>query len=236
MHELFDLLMAGGGQLTTVTFNANANWTAPAGVSRVENVQGKGGSGNAAVPAQYASETVIAASMNVVSPTVATLPNAGPLAWANFNAQGVAVRDIFLASVSSEPATFTQYLGSVYSTSGGSVTHREQYAENQSAEHGFVKNNTVVLRTVGGGPSGSNVDTNSGSYSAYQYVDFDYLVSGTGTPATTGASSTALGKTFAGGTGGAAATTDQGSATVVPGNVYPIVVAPGGFVTLTYYA
>jgi hypothetical protein len=54
-------------------------------------------------------------------------------------------------------------------------------------------------------------------------------------PPTTGASTTAFGKTFPGGTGGAASTTTFSNIAVTPGGSYSIVVPSGGLITFTYW-
>jgi hypothetical protein len=53
--------------------------------------------------------------------------------------------------------------------------------------------------------------------------------------ATTGASTTAFGKTFPGGTGGAATNTTFTNIAVTPGGSYNIVVPSGGSLTFTYW-
>ena len=52
----------------------------------------------------------------------------------------------------------------------------------------------------------------------------------------TGASSTALGYTFAGGAGGAATPVTYNNVAVTSGSSYSIVVPSGGSVTIQYYA
>lgn len=54
------------------------------------------------------------------------------------------------------------------------------------------------------------------------------------TPPTTGASSTALGRTMPGGTGGPATPVTYPAIAVIPGTAYPIKVAAGGFVDIRY--
>lgn len=79
-----------------------------------------------------------------------------------------------------------------------------------------------------------NCTVGSTIYSQYQtcyhygaYVD-------PGGAATTGAASTAFGKTFPGGTGGPAVPASYSNVPVTPGQSYSIVVPPGGSVTITY--
>lgn len=56
-----------------------------------------------------------------------------------------------------------------------------------------------------------------------------------GTAATTGASTTAFGKTFPGGAGGPASPTSFTNVTVTGGSSYSIVVPAGGSLTISYY-
>lgn len=71
----------------------------------------------------------------------------------------------------------------------------------------------------------------------YSYVQCYSYFSTTqaGTPPTTGASTTAFGKTFPGGTGGPASTTTFSNVIVTPGASYNIVVPSGGSLTITYF-
>lgn len=74
-------------------------------------------------------------------------------------------------------------------------------------------------------------------YSAYQRC-YDYISFGTDTqevPATTGASTTGFGKTFVGGTGGAATPVTYNNVAVTSGASYSLVIPSGGSITITYY-
>lgn len=71
------------------------------------------------------------------------------------------------------------------------------------------------------------------SDTCYEYLSYTEPTT-PGTPATTGASSTAFGKTFPGGTGGAATTTTFTNIAITPGASYSIVVPSGGSITITY--
>lgn len=55
-----------------------------------------------------------------------------------------------------------------------------------------------------------------------------------GSSPTTGASASAFGKTFPGGTGGAATTTTYPNVAVNPGTSYSVIVPSGGLITITY--
>lgn len=213
MHELFDLLMAGGGQLTTVTFNASGNWTAPAFVTRVENVQGRGSNGSAQTSAigyvEGASATYWASGSGNTP---------GVFTWTSMNNFLNSARDQINGGGASGTVaipTLQQYAASSYSFFTVQVPYTNPIA------------GTAVIEDVSGSWGTSGNVTASGE----RRIRYTYPVA-----ATNGTSSTALGKTFAGGIGGPATTSDQGSATVTPGNTYPIVVAPGGFVTISYYS
>lgn len=76
------------------------------------------------------------------------------------------------------------------------------------------------------------------SYYCYSYVIGTRTVAGAThppVPATTGASATGFGKTFPGGTGGAATPVPYNNVAVTPGASYPLVVPSGGSITITYY-
>jgi hypothetical protein len=62
-----------------------------------------------------------------------------------------------------------------------------------------------------------------------------YATSKTDTTTTTGASTTAFGKTFPGGVGGAASATSFSNVVITPGASYNIMVPPGGSLTITYF-
>lgn len=55
------------------------------------------------------------------------------------------------------------------------------------------------------------------------------------TPATTGASTTAFGQTFVGGTGGAATPSTVTNVAITAGGTYDLVIPAGGSLSLTYY-
>ena len=65
----------------------------------------------------------------------------------------------------------------------------------------------------------------------YQFTGY---TTGGVTPATTGASATGFGKTFVGGTGGAATPVTHNNVAVTPGATYSLAVPAGGSITITY--
>lgn len=74
------------------------------------------------------------------------------------------------------------------------------------------------------------------TYSGYTTCYYYLVNSRTVTiPATTGASTTAFGKTFAGGTGGAATPVTYNNVALTPGQSYGLVVPTGGSVSITYW-
>jgi hypothetical protein len=68
------------------------------------------------------------------------------------------------------------------------------------------------------------------------YTFFKESSTSEGTSATTGASATGFGKTFAGGSGGAATTASYSNVTVTSGGSYAVVVPTGAMIQITYYA
>lgn len=213
MHELFDMLMAAGGQLNTVTFNASGNWPAPAGVTRVESVQGRGANGTAATT-DFAY--VDGASATYWASGTGNTP--GVYTWTSMNNFLNSARDQINSSGGSGTVAIPdlqQYAADSYSFFTLQVPYTNAIP------------GTAILEDVSGVWGTSGNVTASGA----RRIRYTYPVA-----ATNGAASTALGKTFPGGIGGPATTSDQGSATVTPGNNYPIVVAPGGFVTITFYS
>lgn len=82
-----------------------------------------------------------------------------------------------------------------------------------------------------------NFDTPSDPVSDYFYIQYIHFraQTTTTTSATTGASTTGFGKTFPGGSGGAASLTNFANVPVTPGASYAIVVPAGGTLTITYY-
>lgn len=64
---------------------------------------------------------------------------------------------------------------------------------------------------------------------------YTFLQYGEGSPATTGADTTGFGVSFAGGTGGPAAPSISSNVAVNANQAYPIFVATGGSMTITYW-
>lgn len=103
-----------------------------------------------------------------------------------------------------------------------------------------VTSSTVPTSWTGPTPDGTSETTalpdstvyyEETTITVYTYGDAPYYP---GTAATTGASATAFGKTFPGGTGGAASTTTFSNIPITPGATYSIVVPSGGSITITY--
>jgi hypothetical protein len=95
--------------------------------------------------------------------------------------------------------------------------------------------------TVDGWPYGSSyycdpyTPFDSPPYNAYYVCYRPYTDYVGGSDATTGASMTAFGQTFPGGSGGPATATTLSNVIVTPGATYSIVVPDGGSLTITYY-
>jgi hypothetical protein len=147
-------------------------------------------------------------------------------------------------------------------TAGGYGAAGTPYDPGTPDQHGWYCITTVTFhkrdgsgvdQTASQGPNhldGSAVPSNycdpTVFYTTAQSANYDYsttcynfyavTVAGTPpTPATTGASTTAFGKTFPGGTGGPASTTTFNSISISPGASYPISIPAGGSLTISYY-
>jgi hypothetical protein len=211
-----------GTTLQTVTFTSNGTWTAPAGVSLVTTASGYGGE---TVPGAWSGTPV----------------NGGFVAYSYEN-------DNFPGSPSNTP-TYAE----VTSTANATLASINSSTGDRTISF------TVIVYDYNPNTNGTSVSYGSSSYRARGAATSDggastwgntssNLVQGLGAGwyfnieryyegyTTTGASSTAIGRTFPGGDGGPAGTTTYTNVSVTPGTSYSIVVPSGGSVTLQYYA
>lgn len=209
---------AGGGTLQTVTFTSSGTWTAPVGVSNVSTLSGYGQDGSA----NYASSTF---TYNAAPGYGGNAPYAQ---WGDLYSAAVATQAALAAAVGGYgPSGFTGAYGiRVQSDNKWQVLY--QTTDDLSY---------VIIDTVSSVYSGSGTPQTSGNI-AYAGLGFSAWNVSTSyhTPAFVGASSTAIGKTFPGGSYGPASTTTYTDVAVTPGNSYAISVASGGSVTIQYYA
>ena len=194
-------------ELFTQTFASNATWIAPPGVNVLATLSGRGAPGNAS--------NVISIGYTIVSVSYqpsGTSGVGGSFDWTSPYSYAQSVASDMNADGA---ASWVQYFIDVWPDQSNRTT-----SQNPLSDSG---NNRDWYAT---GPS-SGPATSNGSVS----IHGTYNV-----PATTGAAATAFGKTFAGGTGGAAPTNSYTDVAITSGNSYPIVVPAGGQVTISYFA
>jgi hypothetical protein len=221
MSLLFLLEIAKARKLVTVTAPVGAStWTAPAGVTRLESLVGKGGSGNAAYSDPDVQRSFTVAS--VVSSASGAASNVPYDTYSNVWA--------FMQNVQSQVNTANYASGG---NTGGKLTVTV-YTNNSYDETTSGVNwtrpvpNTAVISTVGI-PTSGNI-----TYGASGTGTITYTSSGLSHSATTGANTTGFGKTFAGGSGGPAGSASYANVPVVAGTVYNLSVASGGSLVFTY--
>lgn len=216
---------AGKGlNITEQTFTSSTTWVAPAGVTNLVAVIGRGGSST--------SDYIGGASAASASVT-----NAGSGSGANS-------LPISASSVSSQPDTVAGLLNVGFTTSPLSTNSRTFV---------FYPNNTFSFSDSGGGAyplvpvngtwsvsgSASSSNLNYGDSASYVAVGQAYY------PGSSGGSSSAFGYTFSGASqsgsypnaiGQSATPVTYTNVAVTPGNSYSISVASGGSVTIQYLA
>lgn len=226
------------GEEVTVTFTANGTWVAPASTSIVSTVYGQGGSGSPAIPASYGSGSVQVANMDYLHNPGTTGSTAGNPTWFGFNTSLTNARNTIntQAGTSTAAPIYVGYSGTTfYATGPGTYTNNEFYNGGQVTPNTSVLAGSATQRIVGTSASSGSPVVGGANYSTQGFVDYQYLVPGTGVGATSGSASTAFGFNFPGGVGGAGTPSTQGPTTVTPGASYPIVVGSGGFITITFY-
>lgn len=225
--------LAGGsgstGTLTSVTFTSNGTWTAPVGVSNVVSASGKGAAGVSDYVGQVSGSQ--AGQIHLEAPST----NAPYAQWATaYNNHLTALSQLNLSYPTYGPSNFTTGYVAVlqpsdywYLISGNTANLSGVYLTGYDV-------------SILGSPQTSGNMTYAGTSSLDQWIIYVYGYVAGGV----GASSTALGQTFPGGsytgtypngTGNPATTTTFTNVAVTPGTSYPIVVPSGGQVTLQYY-
>jgi hypothetical protein len=202
--------------VTEGPFTVNTTWTAPPGVSVLESVTGRGGSGS---PSSTASANNVLVD-TVQGSATGTGAHAGSLSgWSGFNDAAMIVTNI---NNGTQGATFsfinyTEYPNS--STYDDSINTGVILAP-------YIQGSASASYSAGWKFSGSVLASDYGqSFISYQYT----------VDATTGASTTGFGLTFTGGVGGAATPSTATKVTVTPGAGNVLVIPAGGSITITYY-
>ena len=215
-------LTNGSLNLTTTTFTSNGTWVAPAGVALVLVLSGRGQDGS---PYNISTTTQYGGSANA-NPW----SNPAYAQWSDPYGRATSARSTLSAAIggpgpSSIETGYLLYISSVnnsWDVLGNSYDNLSSY--------------TIIsvsaLYTVGNVATSGNIVASSLALGVNTWkFDYTYQV-----PGFLGASSTAISQTFPGGNGGPASVTTFNNIAVTPGNSYPIVVAPGGYVTIQYFA
>lgn len=218
---------ASGGKLITQTFTSNTTWVAPTGVSLLRTMSGYGG---AAQPDTYTS-TLFVASNYASQFNAAPQPNAPYAQWADLYAEVTANIAVITGGSGVRYATFSQ--------AGVFVNSNDDWGDVGFPSSFWIASNTYTLSTVGSPATSGNITYAGigGNQAGWQLLTPGYNL-GYG-----GAAATGVGKTFPGGTltgsepyrtAVAPVTTTFNNVAVTPGVSYPIVVPPGGSLTITY--
>jgi hypothetical protein len=201
-------LITGSRRLVTQTFTSNTTFTVPYGVSRV-NLSGKGQDGAAAV---FASQTLDLFFCSLVS-----------------SSGGVPISAASAGSFGANQATLFDGAGVRtvnYTSRNYQIDSSDLTAYYDTAISVIVSGTgSASISTTSGNLTQANSSTNYGRYTiAVQQ-----------SPASTGADTTAFGKTFAGGVAGPATPASFTDVAVTENTAYPIVVPAGGSLTISYY-
>lgn len=179
------MLVNGSAKAVTETFTSNRTWTAPAGVTKIDTVLGKGAAGSPA-----------------------------------------------------STSTVTHYYHDEYAYDV--YHHRDGTFTDTSNDKTLVSETEVASGStpLPSSHQSQHFDTPDDPDTDWFYVQYVYFRSQTSTtetdPATTGASTTAFGKTFPGGAGGPATPASYSNVAVVPGQSYAMTIPSGGSITITY--
>lgn len=195
--------------LQTVTFSSSQTWVAPTGVTSLATVTGKGQNGSA-----YSWSTETLSMMDVAylgSMGTGTAVTARSTAYNAGMAEANKFSGSSIRSVSYNEITYLVY-------SDGKAT------QTSSARSVTVKGTAVVSSFTGGG--------NLSATNSSDYVTLDVQVD---QGSTNGADTIGFGNVFDGGNGGSATVETLYNVAVVPGNSYPVTIASGGYITITYY-
>ena len=198
------------GQLRSKTFLANDTFIVPAGVRRLEKVEGKGGAGT---PGSF-------------GPATLTLMN---VATDAFPENGAVV------DVDTAYGFFATYAANMFSGSGERTVSYDRTTYRVGTDETTVSTNTAQIVTITDGYANNFGDT-GGNITQARAANIYYRVDVTRLSGNTpGASATGFGLTFPGGANGPASITKFEKVTVTPLTSYPIVVPAGGSITIWFF-
>lgn len=216
-----------GPVLQTVTFTSSGTWVAPAGVTLVTTLVGKGADGYGS----YQDNTTLDFS-NVSSTVSGSGSNSLPIPWsAVANTTNITVSRFNTSNYNPSyqyfNRDFTFYSNNTFS-----------FGDNNQTFPYYVVTGTWSRQSYGSAPNPPSGSASYGANGGY-YASGVYIAPGGG-----GAGSSAFGFSFPGGgvsgsypneTGDPASPVTYTNVSVTPGASYPINVAGGGYVTIQYY-
>jgi hypothetical protein len=215
--------------LTTVTFTSSTTWTAPAYLSNIVILAGKGSAGtsDSTAPATLRNSYVFN-SFNVPVSRASPTPTRD---WSEFynhsvdlantiNGSGGVVYfeswDFARVGVDTRSYYYDYYVGDVYAT-------------------GYAVGGTASINNGYPATSGAVYYVSSGWYGETSVSFTQYFYGGAGTDAT-GVGKTFSGGAYSGGTGYPATTTTFTNVAVTPGASYSLSIPSGGQISISYYA
>lgn len=208
--------------LTTVTFTSSTSWTAPAGVTNLTTVSGRGSNGQANY---YVNDTIAYIEVRPQSGTALL----GPLDWSTAYSEAQALVNNTNAG-GSGPRTANPGFPATYY-----VTSSNLYSKSLGTSQSYQVNGTAVLQNYYGSPTTGTVYYTDLLISIGAFLcNVDVLNIG---PA--GTASTGFGQTFPGGaaSGGTAPITVFNNVSVTPGTSYSITIPtdrPDPYITIQY--
>lgn len=210
--------------LTTVTFTSSTSWTAPAGVTNLTTVSGRGSNGAADY---YVNDTVAYIEVRPLNATAVL----GPLDWSTAYSDAQTLVNN-TNSGGSGPRTASPGFPATYYVNSSNL-----YFKALGTSQSYQVNGTAVLQNYNGSPTSGTVLYTDLLISIGSFLcNIDVLNIG---PA--GTASTGFGQTFPGGaaSGGTAPITVFNNVSVSPGTSYSIVIPtdrPNPYITIQYLA
>lgn len=193
------------------TFTANATWVAPITTSQILELIGEGADGTAATISQ---ESVVIANVS----SAVGVGSAG-YTWGDLQ-----------AIVNSNKTTINGGGTGLAYDSINVIVHPDGTQTNSASILGIARDVVIGTAVEGASPGWNSSGPIAYGASGFDLIGYNYYDA----PATTGASTTGFGKTFAGGIGGAATPATYINVAVTSGTSYTLVVPSGGSITITY--
>lgn len=202
-----------GATLQTVIFTSSSVWVAPAGVTLVTSLVGKGEDGSPGGWGEFQPGS---------SQSVSYVEKFAPAG-------------ISSSTIEARAQTEWDKLPTSYTPDGVYASWTLWYYSNnvvyEYPRDGIIRVKNGFSKTKIGNGWGSVYTTPPSGDQNYAAGNLEQYYS-----ETTGGSSSAIGYTFPGGVGGPASPVEYNNVSVIPGISYTISVSPGGYVVIRYYA